>query len=183
MGSKMKNKKKYKKNKKKYIFIFILVIIVLVMGLLILHEKNTKQTILKQQQEQEKLLVEIKKHYNNYVKTLNSVDIYKKTAGKYVVSGKLGTNVELELVEFTPDINTKYFQIKNFNEEYYIKYNDVEPIIKLTMYSDRYKKYIPFNENIKTKEITNFYNDKELVYSLNTSLDFPIIIKDIPILA
>ena len=43
---------------------------------------------------------------------------------------------------------------------------------------DRYKKYIPFNENIVTDNITEFYDDNNLIYKFNKSFNLPIIIKD-----
>ena len=85
-------------------------------------------------------------------------------------------NVELTLQEIIIDENTKYFYLKEL--DYYIAYQDVTPIENLKENSTHYKNYVVFNENIITKEITNFYDETGLLYTINQSFNLPIIIKD-----
>ena len=122
------------------------------------------------------LIKGINSHYNEYVKTNKDAIIYDKDDNKI---GVIGKDMELTLKALTIDENSTKFPIKDM-EDTYIGYQDVDKIDKITKtYSDRYKKYIPFNENIKTKDKTSFYDeDKNLVYTFNKSFDLPIIIKD-----
>ena len=76
------------------------------------------------------------------------------------------------------DYNTKYFYIENI--DLYISYKDVKKYDEDIALDDRYKKYLLFDSNIKTKDsVTLYAKDKSTkVYKLNYSLDLPIIIKD-----
>ena len=89
---------------------------------------------------------------------------------------KFSENISLSLTKTNIDLNTEYFNIKDF--DLYIKYEDVEKT-KEVQKSDRYKNYIYFNSNVVTKNITNFYDiDGDFLYSINKSFDFKILIKD-----
>lgn len=118
---------------------------------------------------------ELKEHYGEYVKTNKETKIYKKNG---MVFGTIGKDVELTLNKKTS--NSAYFNIADFNGEYYINYRDVDKIESLKAKDDRYKRYIVFNKNIVTKkEETKFYDDNgNLVYSFNKSFDLPIIIQE-----
>lgn len=117
----------------------------------------------------------IKAHYSELVKTNKEATIYDKDGNKI---GLIGKDIELSLTKLDITDETTKFELTDF-ENTFIGYQDVDGIDKLTTYSDRYKKYIPFNQNIKTKDKTSFYDDnKNLVYTFNKSYDLPIIIKD-----
>lgn len=164
------------KNKTKIIIaIFIVIIlIVIVTGVLIYKQKQEQQKIKAQQESKEK---EIQSHYSNFVKTNKKTNLYNCKNNEVV--GSLGSGVETTLKEIKINYKTKYFVINEFDNEYCIEYNDVEPIASLTTKDSRYKSYIPFNENVITGENTNLYNNENnLVYSFNKSFEFPIIIKD-----
>jgi peptidoglycan/xylan/chitin deacetylase (PgdA/CDA1 family) len=118
----------------------------------------------------------IKSHYNQYVKTTDVVKLYKIVDSNYVESGELSKDNELELSEINIDVNTQYFNIKD--TDYYVSYEKLTHIDALSSISQRYKKYIPFNENIKTKDNTTFYLDDNIYVTYNESYDLPIIIKD-----
>ena len=121
------------------------------------------------------IVKKITSHYNEYVKTNDEVKIYDKNGNE---TGLIGKDVELNLDEIEITSDTKYFKIKDFDDEYYVKYQDVDKIDALTLYSDRYKSYILFNENIVTNDKTSFYDENNnLVYTFNKSFDLPIIIK------
>lgn len=122
------------------------------------------------------IVKKITSHYNEYVKTNDEVKIYDKNSNEI---GLIGKGVELGLDEIEINSGTKYFKIKDFDDEYYVKYQDVDKIDALTLYSSRYKSYILFNENIVTNDKTSFYDENNnLVYTFNKSFDLPIIIKD-----
>ncbi len=118
---------------------------------------------------------EIKEHYGKYVKTNKETKIYKKNG---IAFGTIGKDVELTLNDMSD--NSGYFNITDFNNEYYIYYNDVDKIDSLSEKDNRYKKYIVFNKNIITKQSkTNFYdNQSNLIYSFNKSFDLPIIVQE-----
>ncbi len=137
-----------------------------------------------QKQEQERIKIEqlakkkeITSHYSSFVKTIKETKLYNCENNQVV--GFLGTEVETTLKEIEITYKTKYFVVNEFEEEYCVNYSDVEPIEKLAENDNRYKLYIPFNENIVTNSETKFYdNEDKLVYSFNRSFEFPIIIKD-----
>lgn len=138
-------------------------------------EKRKKEIEKQEQIKLENKIKNIESHYNTYVKTNKESILYELKGNNYVESGKINKNIEIELEETKIDENTTYFKIKNLN--YYIKYNDVEPIEKINI-NDRYKKYVLFNENVVTKEKTTLYNENGYAYEINESIDLPLIIKD-----
>ena len=156
---------------------FLLIVGVVLAGVLF----NSNNEKLKIKKNNEVMLDDIKAHYNEFVRVNKLANIYVKENDTYKESGKINKKIELSLVKIEPNKDTKYFKIANFEEKYYIAYKDVDQISELSeiFEQDRYKKYIPFNENIITKNMVNFYNeDDNLVYSFNESMDMPIIIKD-----
>lgn len=162
----MKNKKR--KNNKIIIIISLLLIILVGVIIFIYYSKDSVMPILDNTKE-------IEKHYNEFVKTNKESILYNE---KEEEIGKIGKDVELTLNNINIDKNTKYFSIKDI-DGYYIKYIDVDKIDKLTDIDQRYKEYIPFNQNIVTNDITNFYDESgNLIYSLKKEFSLPIIIKD-----
>ena len=156
----------------------ILIFISTLVGIKINNDKKEQQKIEKEKEIRIKIenkIKEINSHYNTYVKTNKESILYELKENNYVESGKINKNIEIELEETKIDENTTYFKIKNLN--YYIKYNDVEPIEKINI-NDRYKKYVLFNENVVTKEKTTLYNENGYAYEINESIDLPLIIKD-----
>ena len=163
-------KRTRKRNRKSTIIIFAitLICIIIISSYFIITNYNQIHTKNK--------IKEITSHYNEYVVTTKEASLYNENKEKV---GKLGEGVELTLAEQIINKNTIYFKITNLTDEYYIKYNDVKRIEEITQKNDRYKKYIPFNENINTKNTTNFYNEEGvLLYSFNKTYSLPIIIKD-----
>lgn len=145
-----------------------------VMGVLVGYKINVDK---ENKLSQERLQEDIKKHYNEYVKTNKDTTLYKLVDNKYVETGKIAKEQELVLEEQDITYEDEYLIVSTFIEPYYVYYKDIEVIEELSSKDVRYKKYIPFNKNIVTKEITNFYDeDGELVYVLNFSLDLSIII-------
>ena len=162
----MKNRKR--KNNKIIIIISLLLIILIGVIIFIYYSKDSVMPILDNTKE-------IEKHYNEFVKTNKESILYNE---KEEEIGKIGKDVELTLNNINIDKDTKYFSIKDL-EGYYIKYEDVDKIDNLTDVDQRYKEYIPFNQNIVTNDTTNFYDESgNLIYSLKEEFSLPIIIKD-----
>lgn len=170
----MKKRKKY--NKKKIMFVALIFVLLIAIFAVLFTMLNKNKGTSKKNSIFKNAISEIKEHYNSYVKTNKEATLYNKDEEEV---GKIGKDVELSLEEIDIDSDTKYFNISDFDKEYYIKYEDVDKIDKLSETDDRYKNYIVFNENILTKDFTNFYDKEEnLVYSFNKSFDLPIIIKE-----
>lgn len=118
----------------------------------------------------------IEKKFSKYVKITKDTILYKKENEKYIKYGKIGKNNELELNKEDINPNTKYFNIAN--TDYYISYEDIEKIEKLSETNHRYREYIPFNENIVTNNTTTFTDEKGNYLTYDESFELPIIIKD-----
>ena len=163
----MRRKKSINKGKLTLV-ILVLIVLLGVIGYFI----NLGMVSLKK----EDIIKEINSHYNDFVKTNKECKLYDKDDNEVGTVGK-GEELSLDKENITSD--TKYFKVTTFGEEYYIRYQDVDKIEKLSEVSDRYKNYIVFNENIITNDDTSFYDgDDNLVYTLNESFNLPIIIKD-----
>ncbi|MGN1311395.1 MAG: polysaccharide deacetylase family protein [Bacilli bacterium] len=163
-------KRRKNKNIKKIISLILILFLVIIAIVLILVLKNKKDLTTA-----ENIVKEINEHYNEFVKTNKESILYNS---KNEEVGKIGNDVELTLNNVQVDKDIKYFSIRDL-EGYYIRYQDVDKIEKLSEVSDRYKNYIVFNENIITNDNTSFYDDDDnLVYTLNESFNLPIIIKN-----
>ena len=167
----MKRRRKIKKGR---LLVAILIVVIVLGGLGYITYDYIKKN--NDSLKKEKLIKEINNHYNEFVKTNKETSIYNDNNEEI---GVIGKGIELSLDKESITENTKYFKVTTFGEEYYIRYQDVDKIEKLSEVSDRYKNYIVFNENIITNDDTSFYDgDDNLVYTLNESFNLPIIIKD-----
>lgn len=174
-------------HKKRIILLFIVIIIVVV-GLIIyfkIKEDNRRKELLRQEEirkqeivKQEELKNNILNHYNKYVKTEDTVYLYTLVDNEFIKNGSIGKDQILELKDLDITYENTYFPLEKF-DGYFIYYEDVIKIDEFEELDKRYKNYIPYNENIVTNEITNFYDVSDnLVYSFNESFDLPIIIKE-----
>ena len=135
-----------------------------------------KKNIQKKKEETKKIVQTIKTYYNDYVITTKKTKLYKKENGKFKEYGKIGKDVKLKLKKEKITSSTKYFLIDGLN--LYIEYSSLKKEKEFSL-SDRYKKYIPFNKNIKTSGKTSFYDEnKKFLYELNESIDLPIIVSN-----
>lgn len=122
--------------------------------------------------------VDISLYYKEFVKTIKESELYIKENEEYVQVGTISTGIELTLNEIT-NTEEPYFNIKEFDGNYYIHYSNVEKIDTLSEVNQRYKTYIVFNSNVETEGQTNFYDENNnLIYSINESYSLPIIIKE-----
>ena len=165
----MKSEKKCKRKNKTIIFCLILFLIVMIVFIVLnVKDKNSTMPLLDNSKE-------IKKHYNEFVKTNKDAILYNDKNEEF---GKVGKDVEITLNNIDINEDTKYFSINDI-DGYYVKYTDVDIINKLTDVDQRYKEYIPFNQNVVTSDIANFYDESgNLIYSLKKEYSLPIIIKD-----
>ena len=164
--------RKVKKKKSKRVIIFIILfVLVLIASFFIKIINDKKQRAL---QEKEKAIL-IQSKYAKYVKVIKDSDIFQYINGKMEKVGIIGMNVELALGE----IDNEYFEIINLDNKYYIKYDNVLAIDNISEIDNRYKKYIPFNQNVVTNNKTDIYDENEnLFLSINKGINSPIIIKN-----
>lgn len=172
---------------KKNIMIIIVVVLLLLASFpayYFINKIHTKLNNQRQQIEYKKLLVrqkeekrlEILSHYNKTVETNDKIKIYTLNENEYVESGSIEKGILIELNEIEITDTTEYFPISIDN--YYVYYKDVNKSTKEIEKNDRYKNYIPYNENIITNNTTEFYDENgSLVYTFSKSFDLPILIK------
>ena len=167
----MKKRRKRKSNKKILIFGSIIIICILTITTVLM---LTNKPLLNKK---ENILPDIINHYNKTVITNKVSKIYIKNNDEYKEIGTIEDSVILTLKDEEITENTRYFIVSNMDEEYYIKYNDVEKSESEYQKIERYKRYIPFNENIYGNNI-KLYRDDKLIYTLNKEVSLPIYIKD-----
>ena len=172
--------KKLKQKKYFIIVIFVVMIVIIVGGIFLVNKeiksKKQEQLIKEEKLRKEKLLLEIKSSYNEYVKTNKEAKLYDFKDNQYVEAGIVGKDVELILKEIEITHDTLYFLIDNL--DLYISYKDVSKLENLTVKDQVYKKYVPFDQNVVTKGSTTFYNENGLVYEINKGVELPLLIKD-----
>lgn len=168
----MSRKKYKKKSLNKKIIIIIILFVILIIGGILFYTKY--QTNLKQKNFEKSIL----SHYNKFVVTTKETPLYQLSDNLYKEVGTIGNNQELILEEETK--LDEYFKTTINEKTYYIYYDSVKKIDNILEDNQkRYKKYIPFNENVATNDKTNLYDtDNILVYTLNESMNLPIIVKD-----
>lgn len=168
----MSRKKYKKKSLNKKIIIIIILFVILIIGGILFYTKY--QTNLKQKNFEKSIL----SHYNKFVVTTKETPLYQLSDNLYKEVGTIGNNQELILEEETK--LDEYFKTTINEKTYYLYYDSVKKIDNILEDNQkRYKKYIPFNENVATNDKTNLYDtDNILVYTLNESMNLPIIVKD-----
>ena len=114
--------------------------------------------------------------YSRYVTVAKETVLYKKEDNKYNKIGKINKDVKLILSNNKVNSKTKYYQIDG--SEYYIYSKDVKSIDEFELDS-RYKKYVPFNKNIKTNNPTVFYDENDnYIFSIDDSFEFKVLVMD-----
>lgn len=166
----IKNMKRRRKNNRVNILILIIIIVLLISLCLFIYIKYKKYN------DDKYNINDIEEHYGETVKVNSDATIYTLVNGQYIEKGKVYENTILNLGKQS-DNNNQYFLITNFNNDYYIYYKYVNPTNDKITKNERYKKYIPFNENI-TGENLKLYKDNNLVLSLYEKVSLPIYIKE-----
>ena len=164
------------------IFTFLFLLGVSIVGFLFfnkIQEDNRLKKIELQKklemEKREKLKKDIESHYSDNVETNKECDLYSLIDSKYVVSGSLSKQYKIALEPTEIVFSTEYFKIKD--SDYYVKYTDVDKSSEYKS-SDRYKKYVVFNENVITKENVPLYRNDETYFKIDKQLNLPIYIKD-----
>lgn len=169
---------KRSKNFKKYIVAIFSIIIILVIIAILYNFNKEPSPIAKKEKVENKLdLTEVKANYNNYVKVQDKANLYEKKDNKYEKVSTINGSIEISL-DPNYEITDEYFKL--LNNDYYVKYNEVQTIESLTPKSEEYKyykNYIPYNENIELKNNAKLYVDANNYYEVSKS-SYPIIIKD-----
>ena len=120
-------------------------------------------------------LSDISKHYSKYVVTTKETGLYKKNKNDYKKVGKINKDVKLILSD-SSNTKEKYYQIDGL--EYYVSNKDIKAIKKF-INDERYKKYVPFNKNVKTNSSVAFYDENDnYIYSIDETLEFKILVME-----
>lgn len=106
----------------------------------------------------------IKNNFKEYVVTLDDINLYTKKE-KYQKIGKISKGITLNLEK----IEDNYYKIKDTS--YYIKSNSIKESKEISL-----ENYIPYNENIITKEKVTLYNG-DLKIEINEPIETAIIMK------
>lgn len=180
----MKKEKVSKKKSKKVLVILIICAVALLIagstgGYLYYENYKVEQERIareKKEKEEKRLLEDIKSHYSEYVSVINDAKLYKLENKEYKEVGKVSKDsyIVLEQIGEVATVN-KYFKLQNL--DYYVSYKDTSPTEMQNIDYD-YKNYVPFDFDVITKSPTNFYLDEKLVYSIDTSVQLPVIIND-----
>lgn len=151
------------KKKKKVLLVFLFVLVVVFWGVLIIYNSEKK--------------IDYSKYYSEIVMVNKDATLYVYRDNKYIESGTAYSDYIVKLDSLDDD-SEGYFKISSMDDEYYIKYCDVEKSDSYYATNTRYKKYIPFNVNIVTKNNAVFYLDGKEVFSVDKSYSLPVIIND-----
>lgn len=177
------------KGKKKNKIIFFLLIIFIPIFLLALsfsfieREKQKAQLeeeeIKRNNEELQALKIEaISSHYGDWVKTTRTTKFYTLEEEEYKEAGSLNRDYFLQTEHIEITASTLYFPILFNEKKYFIFYQDVTPCEPIEANNMRYLNYIPFNQNVITKENARFYQGENLVFTLQESVSLPIWIKE-----
>lgn len=163
--------------KKKSIILIIIILIVICIGGISLIKYNDYKKVQTKLQQEKDILDNIKNHFSEFVVTNKETKLYKKDNDEFIEFGKINASISVSLDKTQKiTLETKYFYIPDL--DLYIYYEDVnkgDEYIK----SDRYKKYIYFNNNIITKPETTFYNKEGMyLYQINNSFEFKVLVKE-----
>ena len=154
----------------------VVIIVLIVLSLAFFGESNEIVAKIMHEEQVRMLEKEIKAHYGKTVIVNKDAKIYTYNS-EYTPVGTIKKGEVITLISKNITYQDIYFEIQGFDDKYYINYHDVIPSKDSISYESRYKKYIPFNENVVTNHVVNFYDDDKLVYILNKQFSLPIIAK------
>ena len=164
-----------KKNRK--IIGISLVVFVVVLGLLFGYSFFYKKKYKNGVNESKTKVVE-KIDYNDYykdiIKTSKDKTLYVLEADEFKEFGTVSSDVVLNL-DKDDNLEKGYFKLKD--DDYYIDYKDISESEEVIV-DTSWKNYIPYNESIRTQDKTNLYFGEKLIYSFNTGMELPIVIKE-----
>lgn len=155
---------KLKRKSKIFIIVMVVLLIILLIGgyLFYRHKKEEKEK-----------MISIKEHYSSTV-LMNSGSIYQKENDQYQKVGAVEKNTLFSLAEFSiDDVNDTYFPISNSN--YYVYFEEVSPTEEKLKRD--YPDYYLLKTQVGSTENTKFYQNGELLFTLDQSLTFDVISK------
>lgn len=114
----------------------------------------------------------IKNSYNKYVIVNKDSDLYDSNGNPI---GYINNDAYFVLDELNVKSDKDVF-FKILDSDYYLSYNDVNKTEERSFSNKDY--YINLGKKISTGEVTNFYQDNELVFSINNSFTFEVIKSD-----
>ena len=178
--------------KDKIVFISIICFLFLIIGI------GSYKVLLKKQDEYNKIKKEnyitnvkkyvvekVKNKYKEEVRIYKDSYLYKLNEGNLEIAGIIYKNNIVKIEESKIDIDLEqsdfFYKITSLDEEYYIMYENItsyDSDNETDEFKTRYQKYIPFNENIETKDEVTFYKDGKKLYTLNKSLTLKVYIKE-----
>ncbi len=164
-----------KRRVREWVYVVFIVVIIIV-GSAIGIKQYFKMKDDKRIEEEEKIIADISSHYGEIVKVSKESTLYEEKDGRFVAIGSVAADECFSLEKMDINTESKYFKIKELG--YFIKYEDVVVSDSLSVKDERYKNYLLFNENVLTKENVRLYRGDKVVYTLGSSLEIPIIIKD-----
>ena len=114
-----------------------------------------------------------KLEYSTYVIAQKDINLYNKKHDKIGVISKDARII----LDDEYKIKNEYAKVKDTS--YYIKYSNVSKSEQFTYDKEykTYKNYIVYNESIKTKEEYKLYSNDTVIYTINNSDTYSIIIK------
>ncbi|MEG0577023.1 MAG: polysaccharide deacetylase family protein [Bacilli bacterium] len=163
----------------KYVVLILVLYLSIIVGVIVFNNTKEVNRQVNLKNYKNNIIKNVKERYNSVVKTNKDALIYTLVDGEYIVSGSVYKGRLLSVKDIKISDRTLYFPVSNLDGEYFIYYKDVEKSDTLINNNTRFTNYIPFNENIITSNVTNFYKDGNLIYSFNKSFSLPIYIKDV----
>lgn len=153
---------KLKKKSKTFLLLFLVlfVMVLLIGGILFYLKQNEKKKV-----------EEIKRHYASSV-VMNSGSIYEKNEQGYEIVGEVKMPISLYLsdTEISSSEET-FFSVKD--TDYYVSYQSVTP--KEEIKTLNIPDYYYSKEVITSKDVTNFYNENNLLFTISKPLSFDVI--------
>ena len=151
--------------------IFIIGVLGCVFGFLKYREYKDKRLAT---QEHEKLVKAINDNYNKTVITNKPTNLFIVNNGKFEKKGTISENYILNIEKLHND--KPYYKISS--TEYYIQYQDVEKYEKDITINDRFKNFIPFDNNVVIEKNKPIYLEDESNISIDEEIEAPLLIKE-----
>ena len=159
---------------KKLIICFILVAL-LVLGFF--GYKKYKNNIIEKAKvlSHNKLIKDIKNNYNKTVTTKKDTSLYLLKEGKYIESGSISKDFYLEIEKLEKE-DDPYYKISS--TDYYISYKDVKKADEEQTDNQRYKYFIPFDNNVVIKPDAKIFLDDDSYIKTGEEINVPLIVND-----
>lgn len=172
---------------KKWLKIFIILVLILIIIIsltflfaFLINKKNKDNYLENKEKITDKINTienDIKKdaeeNYNNYIKTKQNTILYKKEGNNYIEIGTIGKDLEFTLKPYNGSVYYELIELP-----YYVKYNSIEKIDKLSFKKVDYTKYISFGEKITLNRIKLYDEKDQLVFDINDKLTAEVIMKE-----